>query len=88
MLYSVNHDRNINKLINFFSLTNLTNANTAIKKCQQLLKSIEQMEKEMAEKRLIEIPIKIEENLEKKLFTVHSNNLLEINFTEEVSWNA
>lgn len=72
----------------FSSLTNLTNVNTQIEKCQHLLKSIEQVEKEMAEKWLFEIPTKIEDNLQKKLFIIRSNHLLEMNFTEEVSWIA
>lgn len=77
---------NNDEIIFFFSLMNLTNVNTQIQKCQNLLKSIDEMEKEIAEKWLFEIPIKIENNLQKKLFIIRSNHFLGMNFTEEVSW--
>lgn len=55
-----------------------------LKKYNELLYLLEDAKSEISEKWLNDIPYQIENNLNKRLILIRSNNLLELNFTKEV----
>lgn len=67
-----------------FSSIGIPDTTIHMKKYNELMYLLEDIESEITEKWLHEIPHKIEINLNKNLFIVHSNDLLELNFTDEV----